>query len=80
MVSLHISIESLEVLRWPMCALVSLFCFGRMCGVLRTVQCCGDYERLMQGVYENFLNMSFRDSRLEAVRYVNLLSLHLCIL
>jgi hypothetical protein len=23
----------------------------------------------MQGVYENFLNMSFRDSRLDAVRY-----------
>jgi hypothetical protein len=43
--------------------------FGRMYSVLRTVQCCGDYDRLMQGVYENFLNMSFRDSRLEAVRY-----------
>ena len=40
-----------------------------MYSVLRTVQCCGDYDRLMQGVYENFLNMSFRDSRLEAVRY-----------
>jgi hypothetical protein len=44
--------------------------FGRMHNVLRTVQCCGDYDRLMQGVYENFLNMSFRDSRLEAVRYI----------
>jgi hypothetical protein len=53
------------------------FCFGRMCGVLHTVQSCGDYDRLVQGVYENFLNMSFRDSRLEAVRYVNLPTLHL---
>ncbi|PNF28113.1 hypothetical protein B7P43_G12268 [Cryptotermes secundus] len=40
---------------------------SRMLGVLKTVQCCGDYDRLMQGVYENFLSMSFRDSRLEAV-------------
>ncbi|GFG31238.1 hypothetical protein Cfor_11072, partial [Coptotermes formosanus] len=40
---------------------------SRMHKVLRTVQCCGDYDRLIQGVYENFLNMSFRDSRLEAV-------------
>ena len=39
-----------------------------MHSVLRTVQCCGDYDRLMQGVYENFLHMNFRDSRLEAVR------------
>jgi hypothetical protein len=33
------------------------------------VQRCSDYVRLMQGVYENFLNMRFRDSQLEAVRY-----------
>ena len=48
---------------------ITKYCyFGRMYRVLRTVQCCGDYDRLTQGVYENFLNMSFRDSRLEAVR------------
>jgi chromosome transmission fidelity protein 18 len=47
------------------CADMSLA--SRMYSVLRTVQCCGDYDRLRQGVYENFLNMSFRDSRLEAV-------------
>jgi hypothetical protein len=47
--------------------------------VLQTVQCCGDYDRLMQGVYENFLNMSFRDSRLEAVSYINVLSLDLSV-
>jgi hypothetical protein len=48
--------------------------------VLQTVQCCGDYDRLMQGVYENFLSMSFRDSRLEVVSYINVLSSDHCIL
>jgi hypothetical protein len=48
--------------------------------VLQAVQCCGDYDRLMQGVYENFLNMSFRDSRLEAVSYINVVSSDLCVL
>lgn len=52
-----------------LCIFISNCCFGRMHSVLQTVQCCGDYDRLMQGVYENFLNMSFRDSRLEAVRH-----------
>lgn len=38
-----------------------------MNSVLRTVQGCGDYERLAQGVYENFLNMKLRDSTMKSV-------------
>ncbi|XP_021940234.1 chromosome transmission fidelity protein 18 homolog isoform X2 [Zootermopsis nevadensis] len=40
---------------------------SRMHSVLQTVQSCSDYDRLVQGVYENFLNMSFRDNHLNAV-------------
>nr|CAD7461499.1 unnamed protein product [Timema tahoe] len=39
----------------------------RMQSILRTVQSYGEYDRLMQGVYENFLKMNFKDSRLEGV-------------
>ncbi|KDR07844.1 Chromosome transmission fidelity protein 18-like protein [Zootermopsis nevadensis] len=41
---------------------------SRMHSVLQTVQSCSDYDRLVQGVYENFLNMSFRDNHLNAYK------------
>jgi hypothetical protein len=31
------------------------------------VQACGDYDRLQQGVFENYLSMKFKDSRMENV-------------
>lgn len=38
-----------------------------MMSVLRTVQGAGDYDRLAQGVYENFLNMKIKDSTMKSV-------------
>ncbi|KAG8312262.1 Chromosome transmission fidelity protein 18 [Homalodisca vitripennis] len=35
--------------------------------VLRTVQGCGDYERLAQGVFENYLNMKIKDSSMISI-------------
>ncbi|KAJ9591978.1 hypothetical protein L9F63_001490, partial [Diploptera punctata] len=40
---------------------------SRMQYILRSVQCCGDYDRLAQGVYENFPNLTSRDSHLDIV-------------
>uniref|UniRef100_A0A1B6LVK8 AAA+ ATPase domain-containing protein n=1 Tax=Graphocephala atropunctata TaxID=36148 RepID=A0A1B6LVK8_9HEMI len=39
----------------------------RTSSVLRTVQGCGDYERLAQGVFENYLNMKIKDSSMISV-------------
>ena len=41
---------------------------SRFRNVLSTVQACGDYDRLQQGVFENYLNIKFKDSRMENVR------------
>ena len=35
----------------------------RFRNVLRTVQSCGDYEKLQQGVFENYLNVKFKDTK-----------------
>lgn len=35
--------------------------------VLKTVQGCGDYDRLAQGVFENYLNMKIKDSSMVSV-------------
>ncbi|XP_063243725.1 chromosome transmission fidelity protein 18 homolog isoform X2 [Bacillus rossius redtenbacheri] len=40
---------------------------SRMNNILKTVQGYGDYERLMQGVYENFLSLNVKDSTLRSV-------------
>ncbi|XP_069699964.1 chromosome transmission fidelity protein 18 homolog isoform X2 [Periplaneta americana] len=61
------SLEPMPDLNSPEMKFGDMSLTSRMHSVLRTVQCCGDYDRLMQGVYENYLNMSFKDSRLEAV-------------
>lgn len=44
--------------------------FSRFKNVLHTVQACGDYERLQQGVFENYLSMKFKDSRMENVSLI----------
>ena len=40
---------------------------ARFQSVLHSVQACGDYDRLQQGVFENYLNIKFKDSRMENV-------------
>ena len=35
--------------------------------VLRTVQACGDYNKLQEGVFENYLDIKFKDSRFHNV-------------
>ncbi|GLH15291.1 LOW QUALITY PROTEIN: Replication factor C subunit 1 [Gryllus bimaculatus] len=40
---------------------------SRMQCVLQTVQSFGDYDRVAQGVFENYLNMNLKDTRLEGV-------------
>ena len=35
--------------------------------ILATIQSCGEYERVVQGVFENYVNMKFKDLRLENV-------------
>ena len=40
---------------------------ARFRSVLHSVQACGDYDRLQQGVFENYLNIKFKDSRMENV-------------
>ena len=35
--------------------------------ILSTVYSCGEYERVVQGVFENYVNMQFKDLRLENV-------------
>uniref|UniRef100_A0A1B6D4D8 AAA+ ATPase domain-containing protein n=1 Tax=Clastoptera arizonana TaxID=38151 RepID=A0A1B6D4D8_9HEMI len=47
------------------CGLTSLS--NRMISVLRTVQGAGNYDRLAQGVYENFLSMKIKDSSMKCV-------------
>ncbi len=43
---------------------------ARFRNILSTVQACGDYDRLQQGVFENYLNIKFKDSRMENVWHV----------
>ncbi|XP_066992527.2 chromosome transmission fidelity protein 18 homolog [Anabrus simplex] len=40
---------------------------ARMKSILQTVQSYGDYNLLSQGVFENYLNMKLRDSRMEGI-------------
>lgn len=50
---------------------VNLLCMIlRMGRVLKTVQSYGDYDRLCQGVHENYLHMKMRDSRFQSVSSV----------
>jgi len=37
--------------------------------VLRTCQNFGEYEKLMDGVFENYLNVKFRDSYFQSVSF-----------
>lgn len=56
---------------------VSYSYFFRINSVLHTVQSYGDYEKLCQGVFENFLSLKHKNSSLTNVRisiiYYNLL-------
>lgn len=38
--------------------------------VLHTVQGCGDYDRLAQGVYENYLTLKLKGSSIKTVSYL----------
>jgi chromosome transmission fidelity protein 18 len=40
---------------------------ARFRNILHAVHACGDYDRLQQGVFENYLNIKFKDSRMENV-------------
>jgi len=40
---------------------------ARYRSILSTVQSCGEYDRLVQGVFENYLNIKFKDSGMAAV-------------
>ena len=35
--------------------------------ILRSVQACGDYRKLQEGVFENYLDVKFKDSRFQSV-------------
>ena len=35
--------------------------------ILSTIQSCGEYERVVQGVFDNYVNIKFKDMRLENV-------------
>ena len=35
--------------------------------ILSTIYSCGEYERVVQGVFENYVNMQFKDLKLENV-------------
>ena len=35
--------------------------------MLRTVQACGDYDRVLQGVFENYLDVKFKDMAFQNV-------------
>ena len=35
--------------------------------MLRSVQSCGDYEKMMQGAYENYLSIKFKDVKMQNV-------------
>jgi len=40
---------------------------ARYRSILATVQSCGEYDRLVQGVFENYLNIKFKDSGMAGV-------------
>jgi len=41
---------------------------ARFATILQSVYSCGDYDRLMNGVFENYAAIKFKDSYLSAVR------------
>ena len=41
--------------------------------MLQSVQSCGDYEKIMQGAYENYLSIKFKDVKMRHVRKTNLI-------
>ncbi len=43
------------------------FICDRFANILHAVHSCGEYDRLMQGVFENYPNIKFKDSYLNAV-------------
>ncbi len=43
--------------------------FYRWYSILRSVQGNGDYDKLAQGVYENFLHVKFNDSCMKKVSF-----------
>ncbi|XP_074648288.1 chromosome transmission fidelity protein 18 homolog [Tubulanus polymorphus] len=44
---------------------------SRFSHILRIVSGIGEYEKIMQGLYDNILNMRIKDTRLETVNYSN---------
>ena len=42
---------------------------NRYHSVLSTIYACGDYEKIMEGVFENYLNVKFKDSCFENVGF-----------
>ena len=40
---------------------------GRLANILHSVYSCGEYDRLMQGVFENYPQIKFKDSYMNAV-------------
>ena len=39
--------------------------------MLQSVQSCGDYEKIMQGAYENYLSIKFKDVKMRHVREIS---------
>ena len=35
--------------------------------MLRSIQACGDYEKVMQGVFENYLEIKFKDVKMQSI-------------
>ena len=40
--------------------------------MLRAVQACGDYDKIMNGVFENYLQVKFRDTQLANVSLITI--------
>lgn len=40
--------------------------------ILNSVQGCGDYEKLIQGSFENYLSIKFTDVKMQNVSFFNI--------
>ncbi|KAF6029468.1 CHTF18 [Bugula neritina] len=41
---------------------------GRMERIYREAQACGEFNRMVQGLHENFINMKYKDSNMQSIR------------
>lgn len=50
--------------------LLAVSIFFRFKHILQIVEQCGELDRIIEGLFENYLNINFKDSKMDLVRRI----------